>query len=277
MACYVDKVIATAIGEIGYKETGKNITKYAKYIDKNFPNFYNTAKQGAEWCDLFVDYCVLVNCADDKEAEYVLCQPAKSCGAGCSFSYDYYKKAGRAGKEAKIGAQVFFGSDKPKHTGIVVEIHDDSFVSVEGNSDDMVKRHTYKKNSSKIYGFGYPRYTEAPAEQPEKPAETPFKSVSEIADEVIAGKWGNGVERKNRLKEAGYNPDEVQAEVNRKLKVNSTPAEEQRTYTVKKGDTLWAISQKYLGKGSRYKEIKSLNGLKSDTIKIGQVLKIPAK
>lgn len=48
-----------------------------------------------------------------------------------------------------------------------------------------------------------------------------------------------------------------------------------RTYTVKKGDSLWAIAAKQLGNGSRYKEIKSLNGLTSDTIHAGQVLKLP--
>lgn len=40
------------------------------------------------------------------------------------------------------------------------------------------------------------------------------KTVEEIAREVIAGKWGNGAERKARLKAAGYDPDEVQRKVN---------------------------------------------------------------
>lgn len=43
------------------------------------------------------------------------------------------------------------------------------------------------------------------------------KSVSTIADEVIAGDWGNGTDRTHRLAAAGYNPGEVQAEVNQKL------------------------------------------------------------
>ena len=48
-----------------------------------------------------------------------------------------------------------------------------------------------------------------------------------------------------------------------------------KTYTVKAGDSLWAIAAKQLGNGSRYTEIKSLNGLSSDTIRPGQVLKLP--
>ena len=38
--------------------------------------------------------------------------------------------------------------------------------------------------------------------------------VDTIAKEVIRGKWGNGAERKRRLKEAGYDPVAVQRRVN---------------------------------------------------------------
>lgn len=42
----------------------------------------------------------------------------------------------------------------------------------------------------------------------------PSKSVDEIAKEVIAGKWGNGSDRKERLVAAGYDYAAVQARVN---------------------------------------------------------------
>ena len=57
----------------------------------------------------------------------------------------------------------------------------------------------------------------------EKPAEDK-KTISQIADEVIAGKWGNGTARKAKLDAAGYDYDAVQAEVNRKLGATSKPA-----------------------------------------------------
>lgn len=54
------------------------------------------------------------------------------------------------------------------------------------------------------------------------------------------------------------------------------PAEETyRVHTVVKGDTLWDIAKKYLGDGSRYPEIKTLNGLDSNVIYSGWKLKIP--
>ena len=55
----------------------------------------------------------------------------------------------------------------------------------------------------------------------------------------------------------------------------SSSASGSRTYTVRKGDSLWAIAASQLGNGSRYKEIKTLNGLTSDTIHAGQALKLP--
>ena len=54
-------------------------------------------------------------------------------------------------------------------------------------------------------------------------------------------------------------------------------AETYRIHTVAHGDTLWAIAKKYLGNGSRYKEIVSLNGLESNVIYSGMKLKIPNK
>ena len=43
------------------------------------------------------------------------------------------------------------------------------------------------------------------------------KTVDELAKEVIAGKWGNGADRKAKLKAAGYDYDAVQAAVNKAL------------------------------------------------------------
>lgn len=44
------------------------------------------------------------------------------------------------------------------------------------------------------------------------------KTVTELAKEVIAGKWGNGQDRKNRLTAAGYDYTVVQNKVNELLK-----------------------------------------------------------
>ena len=48
-------------------------------------------------------------------------------------------------------------------------------------------------------------------------------------------------------------------------------------YRVKPGDTLWRISTNFLGYGPRYNEIMAINGLSTDMIYPGQILKIPKK
>lgn len=48
------------------------------------------------------------------------------------------------------------------------------------------------------------------------------KTVSELAQEVLQGKWGNGQDRKKKLTQAGYDYNTVQAEVNRLVKGETT-------------------------------------------------------
>lgn len=51
--------------------------------------------------------------------------------------------------------------------------------------------------------------------------------------------------------------------------------EEKGRYTVKAGDTLWGIAERFLGAGERYVQIMSANNLMTDMIHPGQVLVIP--
>lgn len=110
----------------------------------------------------------------------------------------------------------------------------------------------------------------AAAPAPSKPAPAPArKSEDTIAAEVIAGKWGNGQDRVNRLKKAGYNPASIQAKVNAKLGAAKPAA---RTYTVRAGDNLSAIAAKY---GTTYQALAAKNGIANpNLIYPGQVLKI---
>lgn len=57
--------------------------------------------------------------------------------------------------------------------------------------------------------------------------------------------------------------------------VESKKKESYTIHTVVPGDTLWKISERYLGKGIRYTEIRELNGLTSNIIYRGMKLKIP--
>lgn len=84
---------------------------------------------------------------------------------------------------------------------------------------------------------------------------TSKKSVDEIAAEVIAGNWGNGTDRKNRLTAAGYDYSAVQVKVNEKLGASSKKSSAVY-YTVQRGDTLSSIARKY---GTTVSAIQKLN------------------
>lgn len=62
-----------------------------------------------------------------------------------------------------------------------------------------------------------------------------------------------------------------------KTEIKSNQKPEKITHTVKKGDTLRKIAEKYLGKASRANEIASVNKLATDILKVGRVLVIPKK
>lgn len=94
--------------------------------------------------------------------------------------------------------------------------------------------------------------TPAPAPAP-KPSK---KSNEEIANEVIAGKWGNGQDRKNRLIAAGYDYQAVQDIVNKKLGGGGSTGH--TYYKIQPGDTLSGISAKY---GTSINQLCAWNGI----------------
>lgn len=182
MANYASALIKVAEGEVGYleKETNKNLdsktanagdenyTKYARDFDTKYPNFYNGKKNGFAWCDIFVDWC-FVKAFGVEEAKKLLGQPNKSCGAGCSWSADYYKKIGCFSKKPIVGAQIFFSDSKgvPCHTGLVYSVGTKYVYTIEGNTSSAagvvanggaVAKKKYALNYNRIYGYGIPKF-----------------------------------------------------------------------------------------------------------------------
>lgn len=97
----------------------------------------------------------------------------------------------------------------------------------------------------------------------------PSLSIAEVAKKVIAGEYGNGTDRRKKLASEGYDPDKVQAEVNRQLKSNGTSV---KYYTVKPGDNLTVIAKKY---GTTVDKLVSMNGIANkNLIYVGQKLRV---
>ena len=162
-----------------------------------------------EWCATFASACAI------------------ACGAtsfiptecSCSKLLDLFKSKG-CWQEAddytpSAGDYIFYdwedngkGDNKgqPNHVGIVQKVSGKKIYVIEGNYNMAVKVRTITVNGKYIRGYGCPKYTSAK------------KSNTEVAREVIAGKWGNGTARKKALKAAGYNPTAIQKLVNEMVK-----------------------------------------------------------
>ncbi len=92
------------------------------------------------------------------------------------------------------------------------------------------------------------------------------KSNEEIANECINGKWGNGVERVNKLKASGYDPEVIQKIINEKL------AQSKDVYhTIKRGDTLTSVAKQYGTTAQKLAQMNNINDLK---IQEGQRVKV---
>lgn len=103
-----------------------------------------------------------------------------------------------------------------------------------------------------------------------QPPVIPSKSNEQIAEEVKAGMWGNGQDRENALRAAGYDYNAIQALVNQSYGGNAT---HDKTYTVKSGDNLSKIASQF---GMNWKDLAALNNIAGPKYLIypGQVLKI---
>lgn len=159
-----------------------------------------------------------------------------------------------------------YGSTKPNVSGMVAWQYT-SKGRVNGISGNV--------DCSQNYGLATGT-TPAPA-----PAE-PKKSNEEIAAEVWAGKWGNGVDRVSRLTAAGYDAKAIQKLVD--VGVGKPTAQTDNGaantgaddgavyYTIQKNDTLSVIAKKF---GVTQKQLIAWNNIKNKNLIItGQKMRV---
>lgn len=193
-------VIELAYSQLGYHEKASNAdlddpkansgdanwTKYARDLDQ-MSGFYNGPKNSFAWCDVFVDWC-FATAYGRAGAQFLLCQPDNSAGAGCSFSAQYFNSKGQFHKSGpQLADQIFFGSawNNIWHTGLVVDVNGSYVTTIEGNSSDMVAKRTYRISDPNIFGYGRPEWGEQPVivvpdeGKGDEPAENPTENVEE--------------------------------------------------------------------------------------------------
>lgn len=177
----IEKVSAWFRAQVGYREKrtnaqledktanagNNNWNKYADYIDKNYPEFYNGRKNGYSWCDICFD-CGFIQVFGYENALKMLYQPERSAGAGCKYSANYYRANNAFYNYPQVGDQVFFGDyGNEGHTGFVVEVNGDFIYTIEGNTSsgygvesngDGVYLKRYNIKTQYIPGFGRPNW-----------------------------------------------------------------------------------------------------------------------
>lgn len=214
------QVLDLAKRQIGYKETGDNVTKYARFFDVEAWQWFNTKKNGVPgeaggWCAVFCCWLLAQNetLGKDQARTFLGCpEPKNNCAAGCGFLYDYMKAKGYKSsiEDVKPGDFVFFKNKKGKcvHVGICLDVNGNNIHVIEGNSGNMVKNNHHYRNSDIYFGVMSPKWENAhfyqtPTTAPAKPDDKEQLYIN-LAKKCIQGFYGNGLIRKKRINSLGY-------------------------------------------------------------------------
>lgn len=174
------ELVAVAESEVGYLEKKSNadldsktgnagINNYTKYArDLHRAGYYNGNKNGYSWCEVFVDWCHwIASGRDPKLAQEAIFQTGVY-GAGCTWSANCYRNAGRFFTSPQVGDQIYFGTKgNESHTGIVYKVDSTKVYTIEGNTSGAsgviangggVCKKSYPLSYDKIVGYGRPNY-----------------------------------------------------------------------------------------------------------------------
>lgn len=185
------KLVDWCKSQIGYHEGYDGSNKYA---DGQWDTkLYGFSALNVPWCDVFVD-AAYISCFGFDEATSMTYQKPSGYAA-CSLSADAYKRNGAFYNTPEIGDQIFFFSGGGiNHTGIVIDVHGDTAICVEGNYSDGVARTQYKTNDRIIAGYGRPKWSVVSDGSTEEPSKDPVcdqKMWQELAAKMPDVRYGN--------------------------------------------------------------------------------------
>lgn len=157
-----NKVVLTAVGELGTREGPNNWNRYAAMSEMVQLIGWNAQNQ--PWCNIFVN-AVFIRCFGLEIGAAMLYQPLGGGSAFCRASADFFKAAGawiERGRTPDPGDVIFFyRSGAINHMGIVTRVTGGSVITVEGNSSDSVAERVYSVGDGSIAGYGRPRWAMA--------------------------------------------------------------------------------------------------------------------
>lgn len=167
-----EKVLNLAKSQVGYKESGQNITKYSSYFDTTAWQWFNGKKQGVAWCAIWICWLFCQAMGKNEARTFLGCpSPKNNCAAGVKYLWQYMTGKGYKvdKKKGQAGDVIFFSN--LGHVGIIEKVENGKYYTIEGNKSNAVKRCNYSISSSSIYGICHPKWS-APAPQP-TPTPTP--------------------------------------------------------------------------------------------------------
>lgn len=107
----------------------------------------------------------------------------------------------------------------------------------------------------------------------------PYENSQEVAEIPKVSETGTSVVEESKVEEPVVAITKSATDVVVPAEKPKQSKPKYKLHKVKKGgisgESLWDIAEQHLGSGERYTEIKELNGLKSDILRAGMVLKIP--
>ncbi|MEQ4716094.1 peptidoglycan-binding protein [Nonomuraea sp. B19D2] len=157
-----------ARGEIGYRESGVNHTKYADQV----PSL--RWAQNMYWCHVFISWLFL-------KAKDPGIAP---CTASCLAGVAWFKSRNRWHLSPKVGDIVYYGPGGGTHVELVVGVSSTHITTIGGNTSgneldgdyfngNGVYQKTVERSSDRIYGYGRPAYDSEPSTvEPSKPPVT---------------------------------------------------------------------------------------------------------
>lgn len=212
-----NKVVKTAERYLGAKQGSKKHREIVDVFNKIKPDGW-PMNYVAAWCACFASAITIIVFGVAKAKKYF------PLSANCGTIVEKAKKL-KIWEEndnyiPKPGDWIVYDWDdsgrgnnygSPDHVGIIKSANSNIIVAIEGNAGtpSAVRERRIARGGRFIRGFVTPDYKAIAA--PPKPKK---KTVTQIAKEVLEGKWGNGEDRKKKLKAAGYDYEAVQKKVN---------------------------------------------------------------
>lgn len=189
-------MIAEARKHLGYRESGRNDTKFNRWLGKI--GGYPHDGYGYPWCASFLSYCL----ARSRNAA------AGPRTAGCPAGVAWFRARSRFGSTPKVGDFVYYGPGGKTHVELVTGVGPNTIRTIGGNTGGSlagsfngngVYEKAVSRSSPALHGYGRPIYGSGGGGGTVKPV-TSIRTIRQQQEAVnglgyappldVDGEWG---------------------------------------------------------------------------------------